>query len=315
MSANVLEKIWMEGSAQWVLVRGKSLDLPLLLQVQAGPGLPMISEANKMEKLHRLEQDFLVAYWDQRGCGKSFSNELDPTSMTLSQLTSDVVACTEYLLRTYNKKAAVVVGYSLGATLSLWAAQRRPELYSDLFLVGVDIDLPSANRHAVAFAHIEAVRRGNTNWIRTAIALQQVAIDSADLFQKRAKLLSNVGGIMVDRDYTDLLLTTLRNLINCRYYRWSDIIRTIRGMSFCQNALLKEMNTVNLFGMSLKVELPVHFLQGKQDGVAPWETAERYFDLMESPSKSFTLFEHAAHMPHMEKPEQFAQLVREKSRR
>ena len=41
-----LEKININNSSQWVLVRGKNIDAPLLIHVQQGPGLPMISEAN-----------------------------------------------------------------------------------------------------------------------------------------------------------------------------------------------------------------------------------------------------------------------------
>jgi hypothetical protein len=46
--------------------RGKSADAPLLIHVQAGPGLPMIPEAYTMEKQLHLENNFLVAYRDQR---------------------------------------------------------------------------------------------------------------------------------------------------------------------------------------------------------------------------------------------------------
>src|SRR3982750_2708524 len=89
-----LAKININTSSQWVLVRGKNINAPLLIHVQAGPGLPMISEANKMEKLLHLENNFLVAYWDQRGCGKSFSKNILPQTINLQQMADDISSCT-----------------------------------------------------------------------------------------------------------------------------------------------------------------------------------------------------------------------------
>src|SRR4051794_4337285 len=115
----LLEKININNSSQWVFVRGRNINAPLLIHVQAGPGLPMISEANKMEKLLHLENNFLVAYWDQRDCGKSYSKKIVPQSLNLQQMADDITSCTKYLLKKYNKDRAVIIGYSIGATTSL----------------------------------------------------------------------------------------------------------------------------------------------------------------------------------------------------
>ena len=112
MSYSHLEKLTINNSTQWVLVRGKNIHAPLLIHVQAGPGLPMISEANKMEKQLHLENDFLVAYWDQRGCGLSYNKNISSKSINLAQMTDDVIACTKYLLEKYDKDKALLVGYS-----------------------------------------------------------------------------------------------------------------------------------------------------------------------------------------------------------
>ena len=120
----IWKKLNINQSVQWVLVRGKNKDAPLLIHVQQGPGLPMISEANEMEKHLHLENHFLVAYWDQRGCGKSFSKDIPPETINLAQMADDIIACTKYLLKKYNKNKAVIVGYSIGATIALWQLQK-----------------------------------------------------------------------------------------------------------------------------------------------------------------------------------------------
>src|ERR1700733_9661174 len=137
-----LEKIHINNSDQWVLVRGKNAHAPLLIHVQGGSGLPMIAEANELERRLHLEDHFLVAYWDQRGCGKSFCAGDPAASLSLSQMADDVIACTRYLLKKYNKPSAVLVGYSIGATVGLMAAADEGGIFSALIAVGIDVDIP-----------------------------------------------------------------------------------------------------------------------------------------------------------------------------
>ena len=59
----------INGSTQRIRLCATRTGLPPLLIVQAGPGLPVLNEVAKLQQRLRLEQQFLVAYWEQRGCG------------------------------------------------------------------------------------------------------------------------------------------------------------------------------------------------------------------------------------------------------
>src|SRR5690242_17470189 len=194
MPIDNLEAVKINDSEQWILVRGKSTEAPLIIQVQAGPGFPMIPEARAIEKNLHLEKHYLVAYWDQRACGKSFNKNTDPKTINFSQLTDDVICCTRYLLQKYQKKTAIIVGYSQGATLSLMAASKDKSIFDRLFLVGTDIDLPTANKYAIEYAVEGATKKTKRAQLRKAINLNNIPINNAKLFQKRAKVLTNLGG-------------------------------------------------------------------------------------------------------------------------
>jgi pimeloyl-ACP methyl ester carboxylesterase len=311
MRINTLEKVMINDSDQWVLVRGKSSEAPLIIHVQAGPGFPMIPEAHAMEKNLHLENDYLVAYWDQRACGKSFTKETDPKTINFSQLTDDVISCSKYLLKKYQKLKAIIIGYSMGATLGLMAASKDKSLFDRLFLVGMDIDLPTANKYAIEFAMSKANEKNKGVLLKQAIDLYKIPINKAKQFQKRAKLLTNLGGVKRGTSYNQLLMATISNMISSKAYRLSDIPKAIKGMEFCQNALLEEFNTVNLFQRIEGVDVPVHFIQGKQDGVAPYQTAVEYYKYLHAATKTFTGFDNSAHMPHYDEPEKFARLLRD----
>ena len=312
MEINTLEKLKINNSEQWVLVRGKNANAPLILHVQAGPGMPIIPEADTMEKLLHLENNYLIAYWDQRGCGKSFNKNIDPKTISFSQLTDDIIECTKYLLKKYNKNKAILIGYSIGATISLMAAIRDTEIFSQLFLVGIDIDIPTANKYALEFAMAKAKEKNNSKLIKKVIELEQKPIIETKIFQERAKLLTNLGGIKTGSNYNQLLISTIKNMIFSKYYSFKDIPKTIKGMELCQNALLPELDTLNLFDKIKSVQVPVHFIQGKLDGIAPYQTAVVFYEYLQAGTKTFTVFENSAHMPQYEEPEKFVKLLDEK---
>jgi len=309
MAISALEKVVINDSEQWILVRGKSIDRPLIIHVQAGPGFPMIPDARAMEKNLHLENDYLVAYWDQRACGKSFNKNIDPKTINFSQLTDDVLSCTKYLLGKYKKEKAIIIGYSQGATLALMAASKDKTLFDRLFLVGLDIDLPTANRYAVEFAMSKATERNKGSFMKQAIDLHKIPVNNAKQFQKRAKLLTNLGGIKRGTSYNQLLIATISSMILSKAYRLGDIPRMIRGMEFCQDALLPEFNTLNLFQRIDSVSVPVHFVHGKLDAISPYQTAIKYYQYLQA-KKTFSSFDHSAHMPHYDEPEKFGKLLR-----
>src|SRR5579884_3969345 len=61
---NSLERAPIGGIEQWIEVRGKNVDNPILLVIHGGPGLAFIPLANAFQE--PWEQHFTVVEWDQR---------------------------------------------------------------------------------------------------------------------------------------------------------------------------------------------------------------------------------------------------------
>jgi proline iminopeptidase len=308
MPVNRLEKLNINNSEQWVLIRGENIDAPLLIHVQAGPGLPMISESKDMEKHLHLEDKFLVAYWDQRGCGRSFNKNIPAETINLTQMADDIITCTKCLLKKYNKNKAVIVGYSIGATTCLMAAAKESNIFSAIFAAGIDLDIPYANQYALDFI-MNKTAGENKKLIRKIIELKRQPIVETKRFQQRAEILTNLGGIKAGSNYNRLLLSTVKNILFSRYYGIGGLIKTMKGMAFCQNALIPELNNFNLFKRVTQVSVPVHFIQGALDGIAPPVKGMEYYEQLLAVNKSFTVFEKSAHMPQYDESEKFSNLI------
>ena len=89
MAIDSLEEIQAGDSTQWIRVRGADASNPVLLLIQQGPGLPMINEARRFGHLLGLEQVFTVAYWDQRGCGRSLRRSKGRAGISLEKMVGD----------------------------------------------------------------------------------------------------------------------------------------------------------------------------------------------------------------------------------
>ncbi|MGA8040963.1 MAG: alpha/beta fold hydrolase, partial [Acidimicrobiia bacterium] len=128
-----LTEVSLGGHEQTVLIRGRSVDNPVLLYLSGGPGG---SDLGAMRQDVTLEQDFVVVTWEQRGAGKSYSS-LDPTgTLTVDEMVADTVELTNYLRKRFDETRIYLAGTSWGTTLGVLAAQQHPELYAAMVGTG-----------------------------------------------------------------------------------------------------------------------------------------------------------------------------------
>jgi pimeloyl-ACP methyl ester carboxylesterase len=165
MHTDTLEAVHLGDTTQWIRIRGADPYNPVLLLIQQGPGLPMITEVRRFERTLGLEEDFTVVYWDQRGCGRSLRAPNTGAEISLDRMVGDTLSLLEILKDRFGKRA-YVAGFSLGATIGLYAAAQRPDLVETLIAVGPDIDGVAAGNSAYDFALDVARQRGNKRAIR-----------------------------------------------------------------------------------------------------------------------------------------------------
>ena len=94
-----LEPLTLGGVRQWLLVRGRRAESPILLKLHGGPGQAEMATAG-LNGL--LENDFVVVEWDQRGSGKSRAAIKPAAAMNASQLVADTIELAEHLYQRRN---------------------------------------------------------------------------------------------------------------------------------------------------------------------------------------------------------------------
>ncbi|MFE3293296.1 alpha/beta fold hydrolase [Rhodococcus sp. NPDC059234] len=308
MAIDVLDAVRLGGTTQWMRVRGADESNPVLLLIQQGPGLPMMNEVRRFGNLLGLERDFTVIYWDQRGCGRSLRGGNGTDVLSLELAVSDTVSLLE-VLRDRFDAAPFVVGFSLGATTGLRAAERRPDLVAAAVAVGTDIDGVAAANCAYDFVLGAARRRGNKRAIRQLEGIGPPPHLNTKQFGTRVRWASNFGGVTVDETYGTMMRTLLASLVRSSDYSVADVIRTVRGIGATQAALLPELANLDLVRTLPRLRVPVVLAQGRRDQVSPGDAAQRFADSLEAPRKQLVWFENSAHTPHFEEPAKFRDLL------
>ncbi len=295
-----LERFDFGGAAQWALVRGRARG-PVLLLIQAGPGFPMIHEADALERQLHLEERFRVVYWDQRGTGKSFdASERDP--LTLETLVGDVRAMIRALCERFAVPHVDIVGFSFGASIALLACSGDAPGVRSLTCVGPDVNLLEAERFAYGFALGEAERRGNQRALRALRGIGEPPHVDVDRFMTRVRWVANFGGVQRRKTFGALLRATLLGLWRSPHYGLLELFGALRGMGATQARVLPALVGFDLLARPLAIGVPVTIFQGQHDAAAPPALAVA---LAAHVGAALIRFEHSAHSPHEEEPLRF----------
>ena len=131
IDGSLAEKSFIEigGILQGFFIRAENPENPVILFLHGGPGSPELPMLIPYEVSERLEKHFTVCYWEQRGAGISFSNSIDPATMTITQMVEDTRQMTVYLQRRFNQDKIYLIGHSWGSYLGVKTIEKYPELF------------------------------------------------------------------------------------------------------------------------------------------------------------------------------------------
>jgi pimeloyl-ACP methyl ester carboxylesterase len=304
-SIATLEPLTLGGVRQWLLVRGRSADSPLLLKLHGGPGQ---AEMATVRLNGLLEADFVVIEWDQRGSGKSAASIQAAAAMNLGQLVADTIELTENLTQRFGKRQLIIAGHSWGSVLGLMAVQRRPDLYSAFISTGLMANFAEGQRVAYRFLLAESERRGAGKALADLTGLgapPYAGADGSSKWKRCARWLGEFGAVWHSSEKFDRVGWMLSSI----EYSWPEKLRFSRAAARSYDLLYADLLSVNLIESVRQVEVPVFFAEGRYDQMAPVEVAERYFSGLIAPAKEWVLFENSAHFPHWEERERFHELL------
>ena len=305
-----VRRLQINGTKQFLTIRGVDRAKPLLLWLHGGPGgvaMPLYIHHSAA-----LEKQFVVVYWDQRGSGKSYSPHIAPASMTLDQFVSDTHALTSWLKKRFHQDKLFLVGHSWGGFLGLHVINKYPADYAALVAVSPITDGPRSEQLSYEFALTQAHQRRDTVGLST---LKRIGPPVNGLYKggfeatlQERNLVQKYGGSY----HQDLGGTFHRILWRSKEYNLFDYLKTkkIYRLNWPMDHAI--WPTIDLKRQIPIVNVPVYFCLGRYDHHVPATVVADYFAYLQAPVKEVIWFEQSAHHLCFEEPEKFHDFLREK---
>ena len=294
----------VNGSNQRVRLCAEHTGLTPLLVVQAGPGLPLLHEVAKFRRRLHLERDFLVCYWEQRGCGAATCRDAERVSF--QQQIDDL----RFVLRWLHQEttqAVIVLAISLGAAFALPAVAAEPGAVKSLVVVSPDAQTAWSDASASAFLQEQGLRAGNRRLTRRIAALGKPPYLKPSEIQKRASLLIDLGAIERGKTFGALLREMLVGML--RTYGVVGTVKALRNVNLIQTRMLPEAAALDLLANPPRVAVPVHYVFGEQDVLSPARIVEGLPAAIAAPGTTVRLVPNAGHMVHFDRPDVVRSIV------
>ena len=296
-------KISVGGIQQWITVRGRDLQNPILLFIHGGPAAPEMPTSWTFE--NPWEDFFTVVQWDQRGSGKTYTaNDPKLIAPTLStdRMEKDAEEVVQYLRAKFHKDKIFVLGHSWGSNLGLLLAERRPEWLFAYIGMGQMIDTRASEKESYEAMLAIARARRNAEAIKelTALAPYPEADGSLvlDKVNVERKWVMKLGGLTYNRDDYAYYANAAELSPD---YTDADLDAIGKGSMMSLVALIGDFAAVN-FENATTFRCPIIIFNGRHDETVSSKVTAAWFARVQAPVKKLVWFESSAHMMQIEEP-------------
>lgn len=289
-----LREITVNDSKQWLTLRGKNKDAPVILFLSGGPGGSQMGNARVA--LSELEDNFVMVQWDQPGSGKS-RWAVPRQQITLDRYLQDGHAVTQYLKQKFGKKKIYVIGESWGSALGVLLMQRHPEDYAAFIGSGQMVDFAQTEVDDYKLALKIAKERGDTAKVKQLERRGSPPYYGDSVIFDMLAYLQYLDNEMARRGNINPSKSNIYASVLAPEYGLIDKYNWAAGLFRTLDQVFPQLYNINFRKSATKLEVPMYFLLGRHDLNVPTYLAEEYYQLLNAPKKELVWFEHSGHAP------------------
>jgi pimeloyl-ACP methyl ester carboxylesterase len=289
------------GIEQWVQIRGKNRENPVVLWLNGGPGFSTIPQTLFSQAW---ERDFTLVMWDQRGEGLTYAKSgrsVAPT-MTIDRMAEDGIEVVEMLRSKLGDRKIVLLGHSWGSMLGIRMIRKRPDLFKLYVGTGQVTDLRRAADIGYRMVLDAARRSANARAVRELETVGPPPYRPIEKTWVPVKWENELDpGPRLTGRPTWAAVWAFLKFGQPSYWE---------GLRFSGEMMLEQMLSDNIARDATAFSIPVTFVQGAEDMVTPTELVRDYYEGIAAPRKSLHVIEDTGHLVLMKNRTQFIDIVK-----
>lgn len=284
-SITTLEKVSINGTEQWITIRGHDISKPILLHLgMGGPGGGGFATRSLFEPL---EKDFVVVAWDEPGTGKSYY-ALPISALTVNRFVDDAYALTMHLRERFHQDKIYVYGVSWSSIIGVKLVQQHPELFHAYIGNGQMVNTTENDILGYELALDYLTQKGD---IKTVEALRR---NGPPPYAGENITSRYVAYLDVLQEYMNMpRYTVIVPIIPfiASEYGYVDKINHTRGLIESFNVVYPQLKDLDFSTQAPKLDVPVYIFAGRNDVNAMYTIVEEYVRLLEAPHKELIWLE------------------------
>lgn len=284
-SIATLEKVTINGTEQWITIRGRDATKPVLLYL--GMGGPGGGGFATRSLLAPLEKDFVLVAWDEPGTGKSY-HAVPISELTPERFVEDAYTLTLYLRERFNQDKIYVYGVSWSSIIGVKLVQQHPELFYAYIGNGQMVNTTENDILGYELAIDYLMQKGDTKTLET------LRRNGPPPYTGENVVAEYVAFLDVLNVYMGMpKLTTIVPIVPfmASEYGYVDKINHTRGIIDSFNAIYPQLEDLDFMAQAPKLEVPVYFFAGRNDVNAMYTIVEEYYHLLDAPRKQLIWLE------------------------
>ncbi len=292
------------GIEQWITIRGRDRDNPVLLFLHGGPG--DVTNPWTFALFAPWQKYFTVVQWDQRGAGRTLRKSgpgVAPT-ITVERMAQDGIELTDYLRKHLGKEKIIIVAHSFGSIIGLRMAKAKPDLFYAYVGTGQVAD-ETKNYFAAYDALLKKAK---------AVGNQEAFDELSRVGPPPYASQPPGGGYGVQRKWAnafegadEFLYGTLGLTLVAPGNSVRDINDSADGQMLSGDRLVPQIRSSGPANLGLEFSIPIFVFQGEEDFTTPTALAQHYLESIKAPRKAFVPINGGGHFAVFMHSDQFLQ--------
>ncbi len=281
---------------QWVVLRGKDVDNPVLLII-SGPGVALSSIAPYFEAW---EQYFTLIHWDQPGAGATHSVSPEgQDNLGIDRLVMDGLEVVEFVRRRLDVDKIVVLGGSAGSIVGLKMMQERPGYFSAYVGTGQFVNWLEQDTLSYELLLEKARQEGNDEAEQELLEIgpPPYADSSVDVIKSKYHSALTVAEMEVFPVLSALMGEALSNPpASANYIPKGVALENPRVLATAAyDAMRSELLAFDAYSLPMVFDMPIFFFQGDSDYYSVSSSVQAYEHEITAPIKKTVLIQGGGH--------------------